>query len=152
MCVTSAPISQDSTRRKTRWPPIRPPPPRGSRWQFINLDGLDNNIVCNDFLFLKKKCPYRFQKCRILYPFSCWKHSWEFPLWLKAGLLPVLKTKVSFFWDPSQDMSSSSFLPKNRPLIGRPDRLLIRGLFFCGKPLSNSCRPVSYLDCKATSF
>ena len=32
-------------------------------------------------------------------------------------------TKVSFFWDTSQDMSSSGVLPKkNRPLIGRLDR------------------------------
>ena len=30
--------------------------------------------------------------------------------------------KVIFFWDPSQDMSSSDFPPKNSPLIGRPDR------------------------------
>ena len=36
--------------------------------------------------------------------------------------LLLLGTKVSFFWDQSQDMNSSGFPPKNRPLIGRPDR------------------------------
>ena len=32
----------------------------------------------------------------------------------------IFFTKVSFFWDLSQNMSLSSFLPKYRPLIGRP--------------------------------
>ena len=32
----------------------------------------------------------------------------------------VVTSRVSFFWD--QDMSSSCFPPKNRHLIGRPDR------------------------------
>ena len=29
--------------------------------------------------------------------------------------------KVNSFWDLSQNMSSSGFTPKNRPLIGKPD-------------------------------
>ena len=33
----------------------------------------------------------------------------------------IFFTKVSFFWDLSQNMSSSGFLLKNWPLIGRPD-------------------------------
>ena len=32
-------------------------------------------------------------------------------------MLGRLSTKVSFFWDHSQDMSSSGFLSKNKPLI-----------------------------------
>ena len=37
-------------------------------------------------------------------------------------LLPLFGTKVSFFWDQSQDMSSSGFPSKNRHLIDRQDR------------------------------
>ena len=51
-------------------------------------------------------------------------------------LKEVLSTsKVSFFLDLSQDMSSSGFPPKNRPLIGRPDRLANQRLVFSQKPL-----------------
>ena len=38
------------------------------------------------------------------------------------GYMILANSKVSFFWDLSQDMRSSSFLPRNRPLIGRLDR------------------------------
>ena len=50
-------------------------------------------------------------------------------------------TKVSFFWDPSQDMGSSGAPHKNRPLIDRPDRSANeRPGFFYLKPLSaKSC-------------
>ena len=52
--------------------------------------------------------------------------------------------KVSFFWDPSENMSSSSFPPnKNRPLVGRPDRLANQKPVFLAGNCSNSC---SYSD------
>ena len=35
-------------------------------------------------------------------------------------LAAAVSTKVIFFWDQSQNMSSSDFLPKKRPLIGWP--------------------------------
>ena len=47
-------------------------------------------------------------------------------------------TKVSFFCDPSQNFSPNGFPPKNRPLIGRPDRLANQSpVFFGGKPLES---------------
>ena len=33
-------------------------------------------------------------------------------------LIGIIPPKISLFWDQSQDMSSSSFLSKNRSLIG----------------------------------
>ena len=44
-----------------------------------------------------------------------------------------------FFWDQSQDMSSSSFPPKNRPLIGRPDRSANQRIVFLAGNHLNSC-------------
>ena len=42
----------------------------------------------------------------------------------------VTLAKVSFFRDPSQEMSSSSLPPKNRPLIHRSIGQPIRGLHY----------------------
>ena len=62
---------------------------------------------------------------------------WQFGIY---QLLPIWRRdylpKVSFFWDPSQEMSSSGFPPKKTGLylvdqIGQP----IRGLFFVAKLL-----------------
>ena len=57
----------------------------------------------------------------------------KFPLW--RFLIQLLQsTKVSFFWDQSQDMSSSGFPPKNQALADISNGP-IRGLFFGGKLL-----------------
>ena len=41
--------------------------------------------------------------------------------WKKGLVRKKNATNVNFFWNQSQDMSSNSFLPKNRPLIGRSE-------------------------------
>ena len=48
-------------------------------------------------------------------------------------------SKVSFFWDPSQDMSLSGFPTKNRPLIGRAERSANQRLIFLAGNHLNSC-------------
>ena len=45
--------------------------------------------------------------------------------WVRVRVVfgfPKMLGYPCLFWDQSLDMCSSGFLPKNRPLIGRPDR------------------------------
>ena len=51
----------------------------------------------------------------------------------------LYQTKVSFFWDRSQDMSSSGFPQKNKPMISRPDWLANQRPGFLVENHLNSC-------------